>query len=504
MFYFVFIFIIAAIFLLKKGPKSPSDKFLILTISAYSVALFATMIYLSKDTYYFNTVYNYFSLPYSIWKIMMFANINRSLILTIMNFFCLAVLYLGIRFSFTFHPQKKQSYTLISHCILSFLIIEFIFYTPFITRALYLWLTPSILSPLSFSHIANTIHFFSSIINFIIVCISIFSLFITCKATPPLSIIQVHMYSISIFYTLIMISYLLIFGTYPKILVKFSKIAGTTTYLSMPLNKNTFILNLFPYYLIFTVLLIIVFLYRTSMINRKISQQTFTLSKQIDASDTTSKVFCHYMKNELLAIQSELEELEPNAQNESITNVLLRCENLYNRLDSIHKSTKASELYLTEVNLNTFIEKFISELSYDLKDYCVTIYSDTSEIYALLDTNYFSQALHNIITNAIDAMSTLPQKRKTLTFTLQSVHNKIVLMIEDTGIGISEENLNKIFTPFYSSEPVSKHWGIGLTLTHKIITAHEGLLEIESYIDQGTTVKIILPKLINITTIGKE
>lgn len=61
--------------------------------------------------------------------------------------------------------------------------------------------------------------------------------------------------------------------------------------------------------LIIFLLLICYSLYRLSHISHQIDVESFEISKQIDATETTSKVFCHYIKNELLAIQSELELL---------------------------------------------------------------------------------------------------------------------------------------------------------------------------------------------------
>ena len=267
--------------------------------------------------------------------------------------------------------------------------------------------------------------------------------------------------------------------------------------MSIPLNQNKNVNQFFPFYLIITFLLIGYSLYCFSTVNHKITQQTFSLSKEIAASDTTSKVFCHYMKNELLAIQSEVELLQVSGKDDiSRQNVIRRCENLYNRLDSIHKSTKPSELCLTEVNLYHYIEEILSHLSHELRGYHVELKAEVPSLTVMLDTNYFEQALHNIFTNALDSMNELPSERKNLIISIQPMNNWAVILIKDSGVGISKDNLGKIFDPFYSSAPVARHWGMGLSLTHKIISAHEGYIEAESQEHIGTTIKIMLPRLI--------
>ena len=71
------------------------------------------------------------------------------------------------------------------------------------------------------------------------------------------------------------------------------------------------------------------------------------ITRQIDAADTTSKAFCHYMKNEILALQSEIDLLEVGTDNMQMKQQILKdCGNLYDRLDEIHRSTKMSKRVL--------------------------------------------------------------------------------------------------------------------------------------------------------------
>jgi signal transduction histidine kinase len=71
--------------------------------------------------------------------------------------------------------------------------------------------------------------------------------------------------------------------------------------------------------------------------------------------------------------------------------------------------------------------------------------------------------------------------------------NQVSLIIEDTGIGMSEEVLKKIFTPFFTTKEVGKGTGLGLPVAHGIITSHGGSIRVKSQIDQGTRFEIRLP-----------
>lgn len=497
MFYFTFVFLFASVFLLVKERESTSARYMIYIMASYTVALYSMMFYLSKDTYYYNTVYSYFSLPSYIWKVMMFANADRELLIVIMNFASLTVLYFGLSFSFAFQVFKNSKMILaVKLTAFILLCIEFVLYLPAFTKMIYMDLYPEYLSYSKLMFIGSVFHRITVIMNFLIILLSIVILLISYMKASPLKMIRLNIFAIGLCYTMIMISYLFIFGACPQILIKVSKLADSITFLSLPINRNSIIHAVFPYYLIGTFLLIVYCLYRYTNVSHRIDMQTFSLSKEIAASDTISKVFCHYMKNELLAVQSEVELMQTEGDNKDIQeNVLRRCDNLYQRLDSIHRSTKTSELYLTETDLYSYIQKCLDNLSQELSDYHVELRSEVPELMVMLDTNYFEQALHNIFTNALDSMNGLPDDRKNLRITIKSVSNWAAIFISDTGKGIPKEDVGRIFDPFFSSEPVSRHWGIGLTLTHKIITAHEGFIEAESTEGVGTTIKIMLPAI---------
>ena len=493
MFYFSFVFILITIFLLVNDPRNKTYRFFILVMASYTLAIFALMFYLSKDTYYYNIIFNYFSSPRQIWQYMMFSDLSRELIIIIMNFASLSVLYFAVRFALAFYSEdEKIKFNYLESTVLTILILEFIFYNPYITKVLYIQLTESLITVQQFEKLQSAMHMLTMTVNLLLILLSILIIFRYYMKSSPLKIIRANIFTLIFCYILVIIPYWVFFGRYPITLIKISKYADLTTFMSMPLYTHNLIHKYFPVYLIITFIIIVYALYRTSAINNRISRHSFSLSKQIAASDTTSKVFCHYMKNELLAIQSELDTI---ASEEVVQNVINRCENLYDRLDIIHKSTKSSELFLMEVSINDYISDFIKGFSYELEKYDLTVTLPKSDIYVMLDTNYFSQALHNLVTNALDSMESVQKNRKKLDLIVTSDNQRVILMIRDYGIGMTQEALDKIFTPFYSSEPITKHWGIGLTLTHKIVTAHEGLIEVESNVDEGTTVKVLLPQV---------
>jgi signal transduction histidine kinase len=86
----------------------------------------------------------------------------------------------------------------------------------------------------------------------------------------------------------------------------------------------------------------------------------------------------------------------------------------------------------------------------------------------------------------------------TLTVSLKEKERQLQIKISDTGIGIPEENFEKIFTPFFTTKGANKGTGLGLPLVYGIIKIHKGKISIKSNTDAkkgqtGTTFKITLP-----------
>jgi len=115
----------------------------------------------------------------------------------------------------------------------------------------------------------------------------------------------------------------------------------------------------------------------------------------------------------------------------------------------------------------------------------------------LADFDKIQQVLINIILNAIQAMpdggnltiNTSIAKDIKIDNTKK---NTVKIDIKDTGIGISKENLNNLFTPFFTTKEKGKGVGLGLSVVHGIIGKHKGKIEVDSELNIGTTFSIYL------------
>ena len=100
------------------------------------------------------------------------------------------------------------------------------------------------------------------------------------------------------------------------------------------------------------------------------------------------------------------------------------------------------------------------------------------------------QVLLNIIINAIQSVA----KDGLVTVVISEKNEDVIVSVEDNGCGIAEDNLTKIFSPFFTLNKGSEGTGLGLGISKTIVDAHNGSITVNSVLDVGTTFSITLPK----------
>jgi len=101
-----------------------------------------------------------------------------------------------------------------------------------------------------------------------------------------------------------------------------------------------------------------------------------------------------------------------------------------------------------------------------------------------------NQVFMNLLVNASHAI----EKQGTVTLRTTALgDNEVCIAVIDSGKGIAPEHLTRIFEPFFTTKPVGKGTGLGLSLSYGIINKHNGRIEVDSTLGQGTTFRVIIP-----------
>ncbi len=202
----------------------------------------------------------------------------------------------------------------------------------------------------------------------------------------------------------------------------------------------------------------------------------------------------HEIKNPIAVCKGYLEMLDTKKKNKLEKYLPIIKDEINRTLTIINDFSDYGKLKIEkeEIDLIMLMEDLEETLSPLLKENEVVseFISKEEELYIELDYNRIKQVLVNIIKNAIEAKD---EKRKLkIKMTIKKLKEEVQIKIEDTGTGISKENLEKISKIFYTTK--ENGTGLGVALSKEIIEQHRGSIRYSSILGKGTTVTIFLPR----------
>lgn len=197
-------------------------------------------------------------------------------------------------------------------------------------------------------------------------------------------------------------------------------------------------------------------------------------------------MYSNIMLDEVSPDSPEYEDLK------LITDQALRCKNIVSGLLNFARKNKVK---FASVNICEFVNNCLKaviipeNIKVDQKCYL-------SNFNTSIDEEQMTQAITNIIKNAIEAM---PDGGK-LNIELSNEKENLKMVFADTGSGIKDEHMDKLFTPFFTTKEIGKGTGLGLPTTYGIIKMHKGKIHVESNANPkkgqtGTKFTITLPQL---------
>jgi len=223
---------------------------------------------------------------------------------------------------------------------------------------------------------------------------------------------------------------------------------------------------------------------------RKQAEKELLETERLTLTGKMARTIAHEVRNPLtnltLAIEHINDELPEGSESikvytEIIGRNALRIEEL---ISELLNSSKPKELNLQLVDLQQLVEETL-ELAIDRINFNqVSLQKSFAENLPriLLDKAKMKVALINIIINAIEAMT---GDKRELSLVTSQRGNAILLQIIDTGKGMSAEELEKLFEPFFTAKP--NGLGLGLTSTKNILNSHSAKILVSSELNKGTT-----------------
>ncbi|MFK7951913.1 MAG: ATP-binding protein [Ekhidna sp.] len=238
----------------------------------------------------------------------------------------------------------------------------------------------------------------------------------------------------------------------------------------------------------------------TTIKEKELAQQRLIQSEKMAALGTMSSGMGHEINNPLNIISQSLQGLEreldqAKLDNPSVffdyinfmNNAVERATAIIKSLSNLSRSTPSFD---DDCDIHSIIDDCILLLQNKMQEK-VTVLKSFQKEDAILKGN--SGKLHQIFFNLISNAEQAIEKSGEITISTYRHANEQVILVSDTGSGITIENQRKIFDPFFTTKEQGKGTGLGLSICHDIVKEHKGTIEVKSVQDKGTEFRISLP-----------
>jgi len=246
------------------------------------------------------------------------------------------------------------------------------------------------------------------------------------------------------------------------------------------------------------------------------AQDKLIQAEKLNAIGRLASGIAHEVRNPLGIILQGVQYLEQSltSKNKDVIDTLSTIKHNVERANGIISSlldfSRATNLALQREDINSVLENSLFLLKHLLESSYIQVTKEFKKDIPkiLIDKNKIEQVIVNLYLNAIQAM---PEGGKLIIRTYDkelerinecidskgevyfSIGEKVVIVqIEDTGIGIPDEDLKRIYDPFFTTKGSGKGVGLGLAVTQSIIEMHKGIIRIQSQKNKGTQVTITL------------
>ena len=272
--------------------------------------------------------------------------------------------------------------------------------------------------------------------------------------------------------------------------ISISLILRSLIFYSMYINKNNIVILgiviLVSY--IITKFLISLFKNTESICSLYRSLQNFEEDKE--SKDSLFKI-THEIKNPIAVVKGYLDMYDVNNiehSNKYIPIIKEEINRVLMLLEDFLSITKI-KIEKEEMDLGFLLEDIKNNFSMILKSKNIDfICTDIDELYIEADYNRLKQVLVNLIKNSVESI----EKNGTIKINVSNSKNKVKIVVEDTGKGMTEEELKQIKSAFFTTK--QNGTGLGTYLSNEIIKAHNGIMKYHSVKNKGTKVIITIPK----------
>ncbi|MGC1677139.1 MAG: ATP-binding protein [Candidatus Binataceae bacterium] len=226
-------------------------------------------------------------------------------------------------------------------------------------------------------------------------------------------------------------------------------------------------------------------------------------TERLAAAGTFAAGVAHEVNNPLASISSLVQSLlsaETDLQRRTTLHTILsQITRISGTLKDLVNFARPSAAQHKLIDINQMITDTLRIITYDKRFNGISVEPvlATGLLPVFADDNEIQQVLLNLLYNAADATHSQGGAIRVLTENRSSgaggEHRRVMLRVEDNGIGIPREHIERVFDPFFTTKPAGAGAGLGLSLCQRLILSNKGTIRVDSEIGKGTKVSILLP-----------
>lgn len=185
-------------------------------------------------------------------------------------------------------------------------------------------------------------------------------------------------------------------------------------------------------------------------------------------------------------------DLADNPQLEKMADYIVKgTDNLNELVDQILHYSRPLHLHIETTDLITLLNDIktllLADAQFKDKEISLKLSSPSGTLPIAIDAHIIKSAILNLLVNAAEAVA----KKGKITIKVDKTPKYASISIADNGIGIPQEHLSKLYSPFFTTKPEGN--GLGLAEVQKVVQAHGGTIDVESKVGHGTTFTLKLP-----------
>ena len=231
-------------------------------------------------------------------------------------------------------------------------------------------------------------------------------------------------------------------------------------------------------------------------------QDQLVQAKKLSSLGVLTSGVAHQLNNPLNNISTscqilieELNDLETydlNFFQKMLTNIEQEVERARDIVKGLLEFSRVKDFALKPTSLKAVVDRSIRLISSQIPAGIDILENIPNDLVLQLDAQRMQEAFLNLLMNGIQAIKKIPGQIK-VEAKLDDKAQRAIITLEDTGIGISKEDLGRIFDPFFTTKEVGVGTGLGLSIVYGIVEKHHGAISAESKEGEGTRFIIRLP-----------